>query len=80
MENEGKPQSPKVVEVKTEEQFAEFIRIHALSFGANRFLADMTPEERAKFFVTVSKTYRQEWNAALQQLASEHGGGATTGL
>lgn len=77
MENENQSQptaSAKVVEVKTEEQFSEFIRTYALSYGANHFLADMTPEQRARFFATVSKTYPEEWNAALQQLANESSG------
>lgn len=69
MENEG--QSQKVVEVKTEEEFSQFIRTYAMSFGANHFLADMEPNQRVRFFITVSKTYPNEWKDAIIQLANE---------
>lgn len=74
MENEGQSQpatATKVVEVKTEEEFAQFIRAYAMSFGANHFLNDMEPNQRVRFFVTVSKTYPNEWKEAIILLANE---------
>ena len=74
MENERKSQSiadAKVVKVETEEQFSQFIRTYAMSFGANHFLSDMEPNQRVRFFATVSKTYPDEWKEAITQLANE---------
>lgn len=61
----------KVVEVKTEEDFSRFIQTYAMSFGANHFLSAMEPAQRVTFFVTVSKTYPDEWKTAIAQLTEE---------
>jgi hypothetical protein len=52
------------------EEFSRFINAYAVSYGANQFLAVMSPSQRVTFFVTISKTYPDEWKEAVVKLTT----------
>ena len=50
---------------KEQTDLEKFVTEYAMGFGANQFVAIMSPSLRTRFLVVLAKTYPEEWKEAV---------------